>query len=100
MSAGHRTSQATFRALADPTRVRILILLREKRELFACELSNAIGLHRNDLNWHMKLLERARLVSMRRVGLQRQYRYTGEVSAFHDRLIDFLTSVENLIEES
>ncbi len=48
----------------------------------------------------MKLLERAHLISTRRVGLQRQYRYTNEVTPFHDRLIDFLISVEHLLDAS
>ncbi len=89
---------AIYRALADPMRFRILNLLRHRRELSALDVTTIFGLQRSDLSRHVKLLERAHLITSRRVGLLRQYRFTEDLSHFHERLIDFLSSLEELPE--
>jgi predicted ArsR family transcriptional regulator len=54
------------RALGDPTRVRILELLRgAERSLDASELAARIGLHANTIRSHLRILSEARLVSAR-----------------------------------
>jgi DNA-binding transcriptional ArsR family regulator len=63
-----------FKALGDPTRLKILELLRargrsccdlvarEERGLCACDIEGAIGLSQSAVSHHMDLLRRARLV--------------------------------------
>jgi ArsR family transcriptional regulator len=48
-------------ALADPVRLRIIILLRE-REQCICHLTTALGLTQGTVSHHMAMLKRAGLV--------------------------------------
>lgn len=69
-----------FKALADPTRLKILELLRAKgrscceliardeRGLCACDLETAVGLSQSAVSHHMALLRRAGLVSAEKRG--------------------------------
>jgi ArsR family transcriptional regulator, arsenate/arsenite/antimonite-responsive transcriptional repressor len=55
------------RALADPTRVRVLALLR-RGELCVCELTDVLGLTQSTLSTHLQALRAAGLVTTRRAG--------------------------------
>lgn len=79
-------------------RVRILNVLRMRNELSAADVSSIFGLQRSDLQRHVKYLERAHLITTRRVGSLRQYRFTNELSSFHEKLIVFLCSLDELSE--
>lgn len=94
----HHNASAMCRALADPIRIRILNQLRHKRAMTALDIATTFCLHRGDLQRHMKYLEKAHLVSCRRIGQHRQYRFTEESSPFLHKLVDFLASVEDLPE--
>ena len=56
-----------FRALADPTRLRIVELLRGG-ERCVCDLTDALGAAQSLLSFHLKSLKEAGLVSDRREG--------------------------------
>ena len=49
-----------FKALADPTRLRIMLLLR-KRELCVCELMFILGMEQSRVSRHMRVLREAGL---------------------------------------
>jgi len=69
-----------FKALADPTRLKILELLRSKgrscceliardeRGLCACDVESAVGLSQAAVSHHMALLRRAGLVTAEKRG--------------------------------
>ena len=69
-----------FKALGDPTRLKILELLRsrgksccdliarEERGLCACDIEKAVGLSQAAVSHHMDLLRRAGLVKPRSAG--------------------------------
>jgi ArsR family transcriptional regulator len=57
----------TARALADPSRVRILMALRE-RELCVCELCDALSVTQSTLSTHLQVIRNAGLVSARKQG--------------------------------
>jgi ArsR family transcriptional regulator len=69
-----------FKALAEPTRLRILDLLRsrgksccdlisrEERGLCACDIEQAVGLSQAAVSHHMDLLRRAGLVEAEKRG--------------------------------
>lgn len=59
---------ALFKALSDPTRLRIMVLLAEK-ELCVCQLENALDLSQVKVSRHLNVLRQARLVEARREGL-------------------------------
>jgi len=52
-------------ALADPVRLRIVLMLRE-REQCVCHLTEALGLSQGTVSYHMQLLKRGHLVQDRR----------------------------------
>ena len=56
-----------FKALQDPTRRRILALLRN-RDLSAGEISDCFEMSKPSVSHHLDLLRQARLVSSRRDG--------------------------------
>ena len=75
-----------FKALSDPTRLKILDLLRsrgkscceliarEERGLCACDIEKAIGLSQAAISHHMDLLRRAGLVEAEKRGRWMFYR--------------------------
>ena len=75
-----------FKALGDPTRLKILELLRsrgksccdliarEERGLCACDIERAVGLSQAAVSHHMDLLRRAGLVDAQKRGRWMFYR--------------------------
>jgi ArsR family transcriptional regulator, arsenate/arsenite/antimonite-responsive transcriptional repressor len=61
------TRSQQFGALADETRLRILLLLRDG-ECCVCELTEALELGQSLLSFHLKALKDAGLVTDRREG--------------------------------
>ncbi len=57
-----------FQALADPTRRKIIELLREAGELRVGDIANAFSMSLNGVSKHLKALERADLVLRRKDG--------------------------------
>lgn len=68
ISARHIVALAeTFRALGDPTRVRILDAL-SRDELCVCDLATLLGLSESAVSHQLRLLRALRLVRARREG--------------------------------
>jgi ArsR family transcriptional regulator, arsenate/arsenite/antimonite-responsive transcriptional repressor len=59
---------ALFKALSDPTRLRIMVLLSEK-ELCVCQIESALNLSQVKVSRHLNVLRHAGLVESRRDGL-------------------------------
>jgi len=57
-----------FKALADPTRLRILFLLKHGGELCVCELTEALKIPQSGVSYHLGVLERAGLIEKRDEG--------------------------------
>ena len=66
--------EAFFRALADATRQRCLVLLQQEGELCVCELTHALDAAQPKISRHLAHLREAGLVSDRRDGLWIHYR--------------------------
>ncbi|HSA94779.1 MAG TPA: metalloregulator ArsR/SmtB family transcription factor [Acidobacteriota bacterium] len=62
-----------FKALADPTRLRIMLLLRV-RELCVCELTYILGMEQSRVSRHMRVLRDAGLTEDVRQGRWMIYR--------------------------
>lgn len=58
----------TFRVLADPSRLRLIIALLEGGELCVCDLSAATGVSRTACSHNLRLLRAGRLVRHRKQG--------------------------------
>jgi ArsR family transcriptional regulator len=78
-----------FRAFSDPTRLRILSLLR-RGELCVCELVGVLGVPQPTASRHLAYLRRAGLVEARKDGLWMHYRLTPARHALHQKLLDCL----------
>jgi len=71
------SDEATFSALADPTRRAVLELLRRGRQP-AGEIARAFPISRPAISKHLRLLRRAHLVEERREGRHRLYQLNPE----------------------
>ena len=74
---------ALLKALADPTRLRILLLL-QVRELCVCELTYILGMEQSRVSHHMRILREAGLTTDRRQGRWMIYRLPKRSRAFLD----------------
>ena len=62
------------KALSDPTRLRIMIMLSESDELCVCELTYALQLDQPKISRHLAVLRNSKLVMDRREGQWIHYR--------------------------
>lgn len=65
-----QTATAAFKALGDPTRQQILVML-SKREMSIAEVSNQFEMSRTGVKKHLNLLEKGRLIRVRAEGRER-----------------------------
>ncbi|WP_269813839.1 MULTISPECIES: metalloregulator ArsR/SmtB family transcription factor [Paraliobacillus] len=67
----------TFKALADPTRIRILHLL-SKKECSVTEISECLELKQSNVSHQLRFLKNLRLVKYRRDGKTMYYEHDDE----------------------
>ena len=92
--------EATFSALADPTRRAVLDLLRKGRQP-AGQIAQAFPVSRPAISKHLRLLRRAHLVNEQREGRNRFYHLNPEPLRAVDSWLDqyrvfWATSLNNL----
>lgn len=66
-------NDALFKALADPTRRRILKMLNQQPEMSAGEISQAFDISAPSMSHHFNVLKEADLIAARREGQQILY---------------------------
>jgi len=76
------------KALADPTRVRVLSALREG-ELCVCELSDALEVTQSTLSTHLQVIREANLVQTRKEGKWVYYALKPEAKRLLKGVFDF-----------
>ena len=81
------TSEATFQALADPTRRAVLDLLRRGSQP-AGQIASAFPVSRPAISKHLRLLRRAHLVREHREGRHRVYQLNPEPLRIVDSWIE------------
>lgn len=69
----HGRLSDTFRALADPTRLRLLLALAQER-LCVCDLAEVAGVSESAVSHQLRILRDLRLVSWDREGKRAVYR--------------------------
>lgn len=94
------SDEATFSALADPTRRAVLELLRRGRQP-AGDIARAFPISRPAISKHLRLLRRAHLVEERREGRHRLYQLNPEPLRAVDKWLEqyrmfWQTSLANL----
>jgi ArsR family transcriptional regulator len=65
---------ALFNALADPTRLRAIMLIRSEGEVCVCELTHALNESQPKISRHLAYLREAQVVCARREGTWMHYR--------------------------
>jgi ArsR family transcriptional regulator len=78
-----------LQALSDPTRLRILHLLR-KREMCVCDLVDVLKIPQPTASRHLARLRKSTLVSVRRDGLWTYYSLAPAKTAFQKSLLKCL----------
>lgn len=68
----------TFKALSDPTRIRILHLLAEKQECSVNEIAAELELLQSTVSHQLRFLKNLRLVKFRREGTTVYYSHDDE----------------------
>ncbi|MBF4467948.1 MAG: winged helix-turn-helix transcriptional regulator [Methanobrevibacter arboriphilus] len=56
-----------FKAIADPTRLKILYLLEDK-ELCSCQIINSLNIPQPTISHHLSILSRAKLIKWKKKG--------------------------------
>ena len=84
------TPEIFGRALADATRLRMLVLLRAHEELCVCELTEALALPQPKISRHLAILREAEMLLDRRSGLWIYYRLHPDLPAW---AMDAVTAV-------
>ena len=79
-----------FKAFADPTRLRLLCLLRGGGEVCVCDLVATLQLPQAKVSRHLAYLRRAGLVETRREGQWIHYRLSRAQDAVHAKMLQCL----------
>jgi ArsR family transcriptional regulator len=79
--------EALFKAFADPTRLRILSLLRRRGELCVCDLVATLKLGQSKISRHLAYLRKAGLVRDRKDGLWSHYSLAKPSSPLRRRML-------------
>lgn len=89
--AASKVISEKFAAFSDPTRLRILHLLREG-EVCVGDLVTILDMPQPTISRHLAYLRRSALVVTRRSGLWTYYSLASAKSEFHRKLLDCLTA--------
>lgn len=85
---GVRDTAEMFAALADPTRLAMLALLRRHGELCVCDIQGVLAVTQSRASRHLQTLRRAGLVDGRRLGAWVHYRVVDRPDAARKSLLD------------
>jgi len=88
-----RALAAGFRALGDPTRLRVALALREGGELCVCDLAWIVERAENLVSHHVRALRSAGLADYRRDGKMALYSLTGHGRVLLDAVVAERVSV-------
>lgn len=90
------TFETVAKAIADPTRIRILKIL-EPGELCVCQVTAVLDLAPATISKHLAVLKTAGLVQMRRAGKWAHYRLAER--AFNPYAADFLAMARSTLDD-
>ena len=79
-----------FKALSDPIRLRIVLLLQSEGELCVCDLMAVLKLPQSTVSRHLAYLKRSCWVDTRRQGVWMYYQLSRESCEMCRELIDIL----------
>jgi ArsR family transcriptional regulator, arsenate/arsenite/antimonite-responsive transcriptional repressor len=89
----------TLKALSDPIRLRIVLLLQAEGELCVCDLMAVLKLPQSTVSRHLAYLKRSCWVDIRRQGVWMHYKLSREsCDVCNDLLLIFKQHASNLPE--
>ena|SRR6185369_3895639 len=80
----------TFKALSDPIRLRIVLLLQAEGELCVCDLMAVLKLPQSTVSRHLAYLKRSCWLEGRREGVWMYYKLCQKGCRLCDELLDLL----------
>ena len=86
------SSSTLFKALSDPTRVKIMLLLQQETELCVCELIEAINVPQPKISRHLALLRELKIVTDNKQGQWIFYQLSSELPTWVEQLLQ-LTAI-------
>ena len=89
------TPDLICKALADPTRARIALLVTRERELCVCELTCALDEIQPKISRHLALLREAGLLADRRQGQWIYYRLHPDLPDWATQMLNNLAAAHN-----
>ena len=90
----------TIKALSDPIRLRIILLLQSKGELCVCDLIAVLKLPQSTVSRHLAYLKRSCWVDIRREGVWMHYTLSRESCAFCRELLLILKQHTDSLPEA
>lgn len=88
---------ALFNALADPTRLRAIMLIHSEGEVCVCELTHALRESQPKISRHLAYLRDARVVRARRQGTWMHYRLAPTLPSW---AVDILDATHKKLRDS
>ena len=82
-----------LKALADESRARILVLLKERNGLCVCEITEIIGLSQPTISSHLKRLQDAEIITYSKDGLWVKYKLEENIEKEVMQLLDLLLQI-------
>jgi ArsR family transcriptional regulator len=90
ITSGMKHLAQTLKALSDPIRLRIVLLLQSEGELCVCDLMAVLGLPQSTVSRHLAYLKRSCWVDTRRQGLWMYYTLSQESCTICKELLQIL----------
>jgi ArsR family transcriptional regulator len=87
-----------FKALGDPTRLRIVQMLAQHSEVCVCRIVDELEMNQPTISHHMAKLKQAGLLNARKEG--QWIHYSLKVEVFEDGPLAFLTGIVVLAKAS
>lgn len=79
-----------IKAISDESRIRIINLLKSKKEVCVCEITEIINLSQPTISSHLKKLQEAGIITFRKDGLWVNYYLSEEMDTEIKELIDLI----------
>ena len=82
-----------LKALADESRIRILVLLKERNGLCVCEITEIIGLSQPTISSHLKKLQDAEIITYSKDGLWVNYKLDENMEKEVEQLLEAVVQI-------
>jgi ArsR family transcriptional regulator, arsenate/arsenite/antimonite-responsive transcriptional repressor len=82
-----------FKALSDPTRLKIITLLASSRNLCVNMIANKIGMTQPAISQHLKILKQADILDAEKIGLEVHYSINEKI------ITEYMNNFINIFKE-